>query len=130
MRKKFIYITLLFCISIASYAQKTDAYGGFLEIKGEKTGFFHTEQISDRWSLVTPDGHAFYGIGMAHPVTGFTQSAVHFVFADDQEAWFKGSIQRMRDLGFNCVWSGPYCPERLQSDFVDKALARKVFREA
>jgi hypothetical protein len=130
MKKNLISFSLLIVISIAGYAQKTDAYGGFMDIKGEKTGFFHAEQINDRWSLVTPDGHAFYGIGMAHPVTGFTQSAVHFVFADDQEAWLKGSIQRMRDLGFNCVWSGPYCPERLQSDFVDKALAEKVFREA
>jgi len=28
------------------------------------------------------------------------------------------------------VWSGPYCPERLQKGYVDKELARKVFREA
>jgi hypothetical protein len=80
--------------------------------------------------LVTPEGNGFYGIGMAHPITGFTQSAVHFTYGGNQEAWFKGSIQRMRDLGFNCVWSGPYCPERLQSDFVDKELAEKVFSEA
>ncbi len=101
MKKNIISFSLLIVISIAGYAQKTDAYGGFMDIKGEKTGYFHAEQINDRWSLVTPDGHAFYGIGMAHPITGFTQSAVHFVFADDQEAWLKGSIQRMRDLGFN-----------------------------
>ena len=126
----FIYISLLALLSIASYAQQTDAYGGFLDIKGKKTGFFHAEQINNRWWLVTPEGNGFYGIGMAHPVTGFTQAAVTFTFGGDQEAWFKGSIQRMRDLGFNCVWSEPYCPERLQSDILDKELARKVFREA
>jgi len=130
MKKCLIYIGILAFISIASYAQQTDAYGGFLDVKGEKTGFFHAEQINNRWMLVTPDGNGFFGIGMAHPVTGSTQSAVTFTYGGDQEAWFKGSIQRMRDLGFNCVWSGPYCPERLQANFVDKALARKVFREA
>ena len=130
MKKNLISISLFIIISIASYAQQTDAYGGFLGIKGEKTGFFHVEQINNRWWMVTPEGNGFYGIGLAHPITGFTQSAVHFTFAGDQEAWLKGSIQRMRDLGFNCVWSGPYCPERLQSDFVDQELARKVFREA
>ena len=95
-----------------------------------KQVFFHAEQINGRWWLVTPEGHGFYGVGMSHPITGFTKSAVLFVYGGDQEAWFKGSIQRMRDLGYNCVWSGPYCPERLQSNYVDKALARKVFREA
>jgi hypothetical protein len=128
--KNIFYISLFIFISITAYAQEKDVYGGFLDIKGEKTGFFHAEQINNRWWLVTPEGNGFYGIGMAHPITGFTQSAVHFIYGGDQEAWFKGSIQRMRDLGFNCVWSGPYCPERLQSDFVDKALARQVFREA
>lgn len=130
MKRNLISICLFIIISIAGYAQQTDAYGGFLDIKGEKTGFFHTEQINNRWWLVTPEGNGFYGIGIAHPITGFTQAAVHFTFGSDQEAWLKGSIQRMRDLGFNCVWSGPYCPERLQSDFVDKELAEKIFSEA
>ncbi|MBA7547426.1 hypothetical protein ES705_39848 [subsurface metagenome] len=130
MKNNFIYISLLVFLSIASHAQEKDAYGGFLDIKGKKTGYFHAEQINNRWWLVTPEGNGFYGIGMAHPFTGFTKSAVIFTFGGDQEAWFRGSIQRMRDLGFNCVWSGPYCPERLQSNFVDKELARKVFREA
>ena len=47
MKKKLIYISLLAFISIASFSQQTDAYGCFLDIKGEKTGFFHAEQISN-----------------------------------------------------------------------------------
>lgn len=113
-----------------SHGAELGAYGGFTDIKGKQTGFFHTQKIDGRWWLVTPDGHGFWGVGMAHPITGFTQSAVTFTFDGDQEAWLRGTIQRIRDLGFNCVWSGPYCPERLQKGYVDKELARKVFREA
>ena len=130
MKKLLLYFSFLLAVSMASYAQQTDKYGGFIDIKGEKTGFFHTEKIDGRWWLVTPDGNAFYGIGMAHPVTGFTQAAVTFTYGGDQEAWLKGTVQRMKDLGYNCVWSGPYCPERLQANFVDKELAEKVFSEA
>ena len=69
MTKKLLFISLLLFIGQGSYAQETDKYGGFTDIKGEKTGFFHAEQIDGRWWLITPDGNAFYGIGMAHPVT-------------------------------------------------------------
>jgi len=30
-------------------AQELDTYGGFTDVTGEKTGFFHTEKIDDRW---------------------------------------------------------------------------------
>lgn len=36
-----------------------DSYGGWLKLKGRKTGFFHTEEIGGRWWLVTPEGNAF-----------------------------------------------------------------------
>lgn len=110
--------------------RELDTYGGFTDIEGEKTGFFHTQKIGDRWWLVTPEGHAFWGKGIAHPITDYSKSAVTFTYLGDQEAWLAGSIERMRSLGYNCVWTGPYCPERIQSGYVDKALAEKVFREA
>ncbi|MEM7143827.1 MAG: hypothetical protein AAF591_01750 [Verrucomicrobiota bacterium] len=130
--KHFLVITVVVsCLASApAFTADLDRYGGFADLKGEKTGFFHTERIDGRWWLVTPEGNAFWGMGIAHPITGFTQSAVTFVYDGDQEAWLKGTIQRMRDLGYNCVWTGPYCPERLQSNFVDRSLAEKVFREA
>ncbi|MEM9283514.1 MAG: hypothetical protein AAGA96_16950 [Verrucomicrobiota bacterium] len=114
----------------SSPAAEVDTYGGFTDIKGEKTGFFHVEKINGRWWLVTPEGNAFWGIGIAHPITDFTESAVTFVYDGDQEAWLNGSIQKMRDLGYNCVWTGPYCPERLSTGYVDRELAERVFSEA
>ena len=51
-------------------AAELDAYGGFIDIVGERTGFFHTQEIDGRWWLVTPEGHGFFGVGISHPVTG------------------------------------------------------------
>ncbi|MEM9018672.1 MAG: hypothetical protein AAGC68_16810, partial [Verrucomicrobiota bacterium] len=69
-------------------------------------------------------------MGIAHPITDFSKSAVTFTYLGDQEAWLNGSIERMRSLGYNCVWTGPYCPERLPKGYVDRVLAERVFREA
>lgn len=132
--KAFAVIALLIWIHFASldrvHASELDSYGGFTEIKGKKTGFFHTERIDGRWWLVTPEGHAFWGMGIAHPITDFSKSAVTFSYLGDQEAWLKGSIERMRSLGYNCVWTGPYCPERLPTGYVDREVAERVFRDA
>lgn len=44
---------------------KTDAYGGLLDgPKFEAGNFFRTEKRDGRWYLVTPDGHAFYSLGV------------------------------------------------------------------
>ena len=76
MKYTKIVLILSFAL-VANITQGTelDTFGGFTDIKGKKTGFFHTEKTDDRWWLITPEGHGFWGIGMAHPITGFTQSA-------------------------------------------------------
>ena len=89
-----------------------DAYGGFTDVVGKKTGFFHTEKIDNRWWLVTPDGHGFFGIGISHPVTSFSQGVVTFSYNGSQEAWLRDGIKKMRDLGYNCAWSGPFAEGR------------------
>jgi hypothetical protein len=44
---------------------RRDRFGGFLEASGFRaTGFFRTEQRDGRWWLVTPEGNAFFSIGM------------------------------------------------------------------
>lgn len=130
LRIPFVAAFLWGNFATTTYSAELDTYGGFIDIKGEKTGFFHTEKIDGRWWLVTPEGNAFWGIGMSHPVTGWTQGAVTFIYDGNQEAWFRDTIKRMQDLGYNCVWSGPYCPERARSGFIDKRLAEKVFKDA
>jgi len=107
-----------------------DDYGGFLDIVGRQTGFFHTEKIDGRWWLVTPDGHGFFGIGISHPVTSFSKAAVTFAYNGSQEDWLRDGIRKMRELGFNCVWSGPYSQERIRLGYVDTDLAERVYRES
>jgi len=48
-----------------SSAQELDNYGGFTDIKGERTGFFDTEKIDGRWRLVTTEGNSCGGMGSA-----------------------------------------------------------------
>jgi len=126
-------LSLLACLLAlpvsAQNADPLDAYGGFTDISGEKTGFFHSEKIDGRWWLVTPDGHGFFGIGLSHPVTSFSEGAVNFSYAGDQEKWLRDGIAKMRAMGYNCVWSGPYSSERIHHGFVDTALAERVYRE-
>ena len=55
---------------------------------------------------------------------------MNFTYGGDQEAWLQDAIKKMRDLGYNAVWSGPYSQERIREGFVDKEIAEKVFREA
>tara|TARA_B100000809_G_scaffold125232_1_gene123500 strand:+ start:2298 stop:3836 length:1539 start_codon:yes stop_codon:yes gene_type:complete len=124
----WIFGFFVFNHSVA-FAGKLDNYGGFTDLKGKKTGFFHTQKIDGRWWLVTPEGHGFYGIGLSHPVTSFSQGVVTFSYNGDQEAWLRDGIKKMRDLGYNCVWSGPYSQERIRLGFVDRELAERVYRE-
>lgn len=41
-----------------------DAYGGREDIALNRTGWFHTQKANGRWWLVTPDGHAFFSLGL------------------------------------------------------------------
>ena len=107
-----------------------DQYGGFLDVKGRRTGFFHTERINDRWWLVTPDGHGFFGIGLSHPITSMSEAAITFAYGGSQEAWMRDGIRKMRALGFNCVWSGPYSLERIPSGNIDTDLADRNYRNS
>ena len=45
-----------------------DSYGGFLKLKGETTGRFHVAEVNGRTSLVTPEGHAFFSLGVTHVI--------------------------------------------------------------
>ena len=63
--------TLLLAFALNLHAQEFDRYGGTTAIKGEVTGWFHLEEIKDRWFFITPEGHAFIPIGVNHLGTYF-----------------------------------------------------------
>tara|TARA_B100001123_G_scaffold437346_2_gene569328 strand:+ start:175 stop:600 length:426 start_codon:yes stop_codon:yes gene_type:complete len=96
MKTNVLILSLVLLLNFEGLANgnKLDAYGGFKNVFGKKTGFFHTEKIDGRWWLITPEGHGFFGIGISHPVTHFSQGAVIFGYGNNQEAWLRDGIKK------------------------------------
>ena len=63
-----------------------DAYGGLDTITLTRTGWFHTQKANSRWWLVTPDGHAFFSLGL------------NAVIASDTRTYVQGRKQMFVDL--------------------------------
>jgi len=86
-----------------------DAYGGRLDIHGlNKTGWFHTQKAGGRWQLVTPDGHAFFSLGVNAVITDGGRSYVEgreFMFRDlppasgEWAAFYGSGDNRNKDQG-------------------------------
>ena len=58
---------------------RTDRYGGRLDGRQlSATGWFHVQKADGRWQLVTPQGHAFFSLGM------------NVVAADDNRTFVSG----------------------------------------
>lgn len=62
--KWLITFFLLFLLTPAYSWAQYDTYGGWSKLQGKKTGFFHIEQINERWWLVTPEGNVFFAKGV------------------------------------------------------------------
>lgn len=108
---------------------RLDQYGGWTGIQGEKTGFFHLEEIDGRNWFITPDGNAFYPVSMSHLLSGESYTAATSLFGDDKEAWIRDSLEKARDMGYNCALGGATSPERNLNGFVDIELAESIFQE-
>ncbi|MFC5524508.1 beta-agarase [Rhodanobacter ginsengisoli] len=71
-----------------------DVWGGRLDVQGlNRTGWFHTQKLDGRWQLVSPDGHAFFSLGVNAVAADGGRSYVEgreFMFHDlppDSGAW-------------------------------------------
>ncbi|WP_426701959.1 beta-agarase [Rhodanobacter sp. Col0626] len=94
-----------------------DPYGGRLDVHDlKRAGWFHTQKQGGRWHLVTPDGHAFFSLGVNAVAIDGGRSYVEgreFQFGDlppDSGEWaaFYGSSDSRRadqgasqGIGFN-----------------------------
>jgi hypothetical protein len=83
-----------------------DAYGGWLQLTGTKTGYFHTQQIQGRWWLVTPEGNVFFSKGVDN-VNYRPEAKSSPKPPDDPAAWAKSTARQLRDWDFNTAgaWS-------------------------
>jgi hypothetical protein len=101
-------VTALAAALASSDSGGYDSYGGWLKLKGKATGFFHTEQIENRWWLVTPDGNAFFSKGVDN--VNFTPEAKSSPKPpSDPAAWAKATSLQLHGWNFNTVgaWSAP-----------------------
>ncbi len=81
---KCCVLLLMACLALPATAQdvspvqsrqaaRYDAYGGMIALKGEATGWFHVEQIQNRWYFITPAGNAFFSLGVTRAVDAIKQ---------------------------------------------------------
>lgn len=74
-----------------------DRYGGRLDVHGlQKTGWFHVQRKDGRWRLVTPEGHAFFSLG------------VNAVVFDGARSYVEGREFMFRDLPAAGEWAAFY----------------------
>ncbi len=104
--------------SLSVRAQPYDPFGGWTELKGRRTGFFHAEQLKGRWWLVSPDGNAFFSKGVCNmtfegdlsPKRGFSpyEKACRVKYGSEGP-WAQATAERLKTWNFNTVgaWSSP-----------------------
>lgn len=106
-----------------------DAYGGWTDIKGTATGWFHLEAINGRTLLVTPDGHGFVALGINHFNTLKGHGAGEPNLFQDRYGgdWGKFAAEVGRQYaawGFNTVDHGVEPLRRVRPYFASRDLVR------
>lgn len=83
-----------------------DVYGGWTQLTGTKTGFFHTQQIHGRWWLVTPEGNVFFSKGVDN-VSYYPEAKSSPKAPDDTATWARTATKQLHDWNFNTAgaWS-------------------------
>jgi len=98
------WLTALLALSVcaaAAAAPAYDEYGGWHDIWGQQTGFFHLEKIRDRWWFITPTGNVFLakGVEAVNPAPGDKPAQVR---------------RQLATWDFNSV--GPHAPRDVQGE--------------
>ena len=115
---KIGWLILAVCSVALDAAETRDRFGGWTGVQGARTGFFHAQQISNVWWLITPEGNAFYSKGVNNlnyagdhsPALGYSPYGQRTKAKyGSPEKWAAAAAGRLRDWGFNTVgaWSTP-----------------------
>jgi len=82
-------------------------YGGLKHIKGKKTGFFHVEEIHNRWWLIDPEGNGFIVVGVSLANIDQVGSDLYKnnlpKYYKSAEEWVEKTSRRLKEWGFNTV---------------------------
>ncbi|MFN7994971.1 MAG: DUF1080 domain-containing protein [Bryobacteraceae bacterium] len=108
MRLRIVLALAVLAGGANSQSTGYDRYGGWQQLAGTQTGFFHTQQIDGRWWLVTPDGHAFFSKGVDN-VSYEPESKSSPKPPADVQAWATSAVRQLRGWNFNTLgaWSVP-----------------------
>ncbi len=94
----------------ASTLSEYDEYGGISNsgIKGEATGFFHTETHNGRIYIIDPIGNPFFAAGINTVQLGSTthQQEAAIEKYGSAENFHKAIAQELRDMGITTYWGG------------------------
>ena len=101
MTKRSILLVGIFLLINSSILAQYDKYGGWLNLKGNKTGFFHTEKINNCWWLVTPEGNTFFAKGVESIDLGTDRSNPSV----EREKARKDLAQQLKSWNFNSTGS-------------------------
>jgi len=108
MKLRIIFLIAALACAASPQPPGYDRFGGWEQLSGTKTGFFHTQQIDGRWWLVSPDGHAFFSKGVDN-VSYHPESASSPKPPADPARWAASTARRLREWNFNTLgaWSVP-----------------------
>ena len=87
-----------------------DEYGGItnMGIKGEATGFFHTEKQGDRTYIIDPLGNPFFSVGINSASIGATENQKNASIEKygSSENFYNEVGDTLRGIGVNTYWGG------------------------
>lgn len=101
-----------------------DEFGGITNsgIKGQATGFFHTETVNGRTYIIDPVGNPFFAAGINTAQLGATQNQKDAAIEKygSEENFHKEVTDELRAMGINTYWGGD------DQFFAQNKLARAV----
>ena len=139
IKAPYTFILLSLCLGACakenSVELEFDSYGGIKNIAFESTGFFRVERQGQRDWLVTPDGHAFFSVGLnsVGSKSSYAPNEGRYLYWEtvqekygDRETWAQAVAQRLGEWGVNTIgsWSEyelfadkmPYAPNLKLAD--------------
>jgi hypothetical protein len=108
VKLRIVVALMLLAATVHPQSPGSDRFGGWQQLSGTKSGFFHTQRIDGRWWLVTPDGSVFFSKGVDN-VSYRPESASSPKPPANPEEWATLAARQLRGWNFNTVgaWSVP-----------------------